>query len=141
MIPFNAVIEGNSDIKNYADYLYKKCGGAILSWIIEGARRVIAKDYRISQPRVVVEAIRRYKENNDWLAQFLEECCEVDPTYTAKSGEFYNEYRAYCAQVGEYIRSTTDFYTAIELAGFEKKRTKTGVIVRGIRLKSDFLKS
>lgn len=141
VIPFNAVIEGNSDIKNYADYLYKKCGGAILSWIIEGARRVIAKDYRISQPRVVVEAIRRYKENNDWLAQFLEECCEVDPTYTAKSGEFYNEYRAYCTQVGEYIRSTTDFYTAIELAGFEKKRTKTGVIVRGIRLKSDFLKS
>ena len=54
---------------------------------------------------------------------------------------FYNEYRAYCTQVGEYIRSTTDFYTAIELAGFEKKRTKTGVIVRGIRLKSDFLKS
>ena len=141
VIPFNAVIEGNSDIKNYADYLYKKCGGAILSWIIEGARRVIAKDYRITQPRVVVEAIRRYKENNDWLAQFLEECCEVDPTYTAKSGEFYNEYRAYCTQVGEYIRSTTDFYTAIELAGFEKKRTKAGIIVRGIRLKSDFLKS
>ena len=140
VIPFNAVIEGNSDIKNYADYLFSKCGGAILSWIIEGARRVISNDYRISPPRVVVDAIRRYKENNDWLSQFIEECCEIDPAYTAKSGEFYNEYRAYCAQVGEYTRSTTDFYTAIEQAGYQRKRTKTGCIIRGIRLKSEFLK-
>ena len=88
------VIEGNSDIKNYADYLYKKCGGAILSWIIEGARRVIAKDYRIAQPRVVVEAIRRYKENNDWLAQFLEECCEIEEDHEVlekATGEYHPE--------------------------------------------------
>ena len=139
VIPFNAVIEGNSDIKNYADYLYKKCGGAILSWIIEGARRVIAKDYKITQPQVVVDAIRRYKENNDWLSQFLDERCETGQGFTAKSGEFYNEYRSYCMQVGEYIRSTTDFYTAIEQAGFEKRRVKSGVLVFGVRLKSDFL--
>lgn len=139
VIPFNAVIEGNSDIKNYADYLYKKCGGAILSWIIEGAKRVIAKDYKIVQPKVVVDAINRYKENNDWLSQFLDECCEVDKSYTAKSGEFYNSYRAYCMQVGEYIRSTTDFYTAIEQAGFEKHKTKAGIMIYGVQLKSEFL--
>ena len=140
VIPFNAVIEGRSDIKNYSDYLVHKCGGAILSWIIEGARRVIAKDYRISQPKVVSEAIRRYRENNDWLSQFLEESCEVDKSYSARSGEFYNAYRSYCMQVGEYIRSTTDFYTAIEQAGFERKRSKSGATIMGVRLKSDFLK-
>lgn len=140
VIPFNAVIEGRSDIKNYSDYLVLKCGGAILSWIIEGARRVIAKDYRISQPKVVSEAIRRYRENNDWLSQFLEESCEVDKSYSARSGEFYNAYRSYCMQVGEYIRSTTDFYTAIEQAGFERKRSKSGATIMGVRLKSDFLK-
>lgn len=141
VIPFNAVIEGNSDIKNYADYLYKKCGGSILSWIIEGAKRVIAKDCKIEKPKVVVDAINRYKENNDWLSQFLDERCELDQSYTTKSGEFYNEYRSYCMQVGEYIRSTTDFYTALDQAGFEKKRTKTGVMVFGVRLKSDFMKA
>lgn len=41
VIPFNAKIEENNDIKNYADYLYEKAGGSILSWIIEGARKVI----------------------------------------------------------------------------------------------------
>jgi hypothetical protein len=44
-------------------------------------------------------------------------------------------------QVGEYISSTTDFYTALDQAGFEKKRTKTGVMVFGVRLKSDFMKA
>lgn len=139
VIPFNAVIDGSSDIKNYADYLYKKCGGAILSWIIEGAKRVIANDYKIVKPQVVENAIRQYKENNDWLSQFLDECCEIDKSYTAKSGEFYNTYRSYCMQMGEYTRSTTDFYTAIEQAGFEKRRTRTGILVFGLRLKSDFM--
>ena len=54
-------------------------------------------------------------------------------------GEFYHEYRSYCARTGEYTRSTTDFYTALENAGFERKRAKSGITVYGIRLKSDFL--
>lgn len=41
VIPFNAKIEGNSDIKNYADYLAEKAGGAALTWIIEGAKRLL----------------------------------------------------------------------------------------------------
>ncbi|MBQ1361928.1 MAG: primase C-terminal domain-containing protein [Oscillospiraceae bacterium] len=140
VIPFNAKIEGNSDIKNYADYLYDKAGGAILTWIIEGAQRVIAKDYHIMQPQVVVDAIAKYRENNDWLTHFLDECCEVDKAYYEKSGELYNAYRSYCMQVGEYIRSTTDFYVALESAGFERKRTNAGRNIHGLRLKSDFMK-
>lgn len=36
VIPFNAKIEGKADIKNYADFLFKTAGGAVLQWIIEG---------------------------------------------------------------------------------------------------------
>lgn len=36
VIPFNAHIEGNNDIKNYADYLLKNAGEYVLAWIIEG---------------------------------------------------------------------------------------------------------
>ena len=138
VIPFNAKIEGKADIKNYADFLFKMAGGAVLQWIIEGAKRVIASDYKIAQPRVVQDAIQKYKENNDWLSHFLEDCCEIDPSYEAKSGEVYNTYRSYCNQMGEYARSTTDFYTAIEAADFTRHKTKKGMLIRGFRLKSDF---
>ena len=138
VIPFNAKIDGKADIKNYADFLFKMAGGAVLQWIIEGAKRVIASDYKIAQPRVVQDAIQKYKENNDWLSHFLEDCCEIDPSYEAKSGEVYNTYRSYCNQMGEYARSTTDFYTAIEAADFTRHKTKKGMLIRGFRLKSEF---
>ena len=112
VIPFNAKIEGSSDIK---------------------------KDYHIVKPAVVEAAIQKYKDNNDWLSQFLDECCEIDSSYSAKSGDVYNAYRSYCMQVGDYIRSTTDFYTALECAGFERKRSKSARLLFGLQLKSDFL--
>ncbi len=138
VIPFNAKIEGKADIKNYSDFLFKTAGGAVLSWIIEGAKRVIASDYKIVQPKVVQDAIQKYKENNDWLSHFLDDCCEVGDDFEAKSGEFYNAYRSYCLQMGEYTRSTTDFYSALESTGVVRKRTRTGVIIYGLKLKSEF---
>jgi len=137
VIPFNARIEGKSDIKNFADYLVKNAGAYIMSWIIEGAKKAIEVNFHFIVPACVQDAIKEYRENNDWLASFLEDCCEVNRTYQQKSGEFYQEYRAYCGRNGEYTRSTTDFYTALDVAGFERRKTKRGVFVYGVRLKEE----
>lgn len=139
VIPFDATIEGNADIKNYADYLFEHAGGAILSWVIEGAKRVIKDNYKITPPQKVCDAIEHYKESNDWLSYFLSERCEIDSSYIEKSGEVYNEYRIFCTQMGEYIRSTTDFYTALETVGFEKFRDRNGRYIKGLKLKTDFM--
>ena len=139
VIPFNAKIRGKSDIKNYADYLVRNAGGAILAWIIEGAQKAIRNNFTLTVPAVVQEAINQYRDNNDWLSIFLEDCCEIDRTFTQKSGEFYQEYRAYCQRNGEYARSTTDFYTGLENAGFARHKTKKGMLIYGLRLKSDFM--
>lgn len=138
VIPFGAKIEGSSDIKNYADYLFEKAGGAILSWVIEGAKKVIADDFHITAPQKVQEAIDAYKENNDWMSAFLNERCEIDDTAVVKSGELYNEYRSFCLQVGEYVRSSADFYTAVESFGFERFRNRNGRFVKGLKLKTEF---
>lgn len=139
VIPFDAKIEGSADIKNYADYLFEKAGGAILTWVIEGARKVIADNYKIDPPQKVRDAIEHYKESNDWLSYFLSERCELDPAYVTKSSEVYNEYRIFCTQVGEFTRSTTDFYTALETVGFERYRDRKGRYIKGLRLKTDFM--
>lgn len=141
VIPFNAKITSKSDIKNYADYLFEHAGPAIMSWIIEGAKKAIDKDFHTDLLDVVEAAIKAYREDNDWLGQFLEECCEMDPSYKEKSGELYQAYRAHCMQNGEYIRSTTDFYSSMDKAGFKRIRKNTGVQVMGLKLKEgqDFL--
>ena len=138
VIPFGAKIESNADIKNYADYLFEKAGGAILAWVIEGAKKVIADDFHITAPKKVQEAIDAYKENNDWISAFLQERCELDDAAISKSREVYNDYRAFCNQVGEYARSSADFYSAIESFGFKRYRDYKGRYIKGIRLKSEF---
>ena len=141
VIPFNAKIKGNSDIKNYADYLFVNAAPAIMKWIIEGAQKVSGCDHKVDDPKCVKDAIEAYREENDWLGHFLSECCEVGDGLTEKSGEFYQQYRAYCIQSGEYTRSTTDFYAAVEKAGFVRRKNMNGTLVYGLKLKTgqDFL--
>lgn len=83
VIPFNAKITGSSDRKNYADYLFENAGGAVLSWIIDGAAKAIKNKYKLKTPKVVEDAINKYRENNDWFSAFVEECCEVDAVWKA----------------------------------------------------------
>ncbi len=141
VIPFNAKITGSSDVKNYADYLFDNAGSFIMSWIIEGAKKAIAADYKFKEPKAVTDAVEAYREENDWLGQFIEDHCEIDPSSEVKSGELYQCYRAACMASGEYIRSTTDFYSSLEKAGYEKQRRNTGRMIKGLRLKEgqDFL--
>lgn len=141
VIPFNAKITGRSDIKNYSDYLFEHSGPAIMKWIIEGAKTAIRKGYKIDEPKAVRNAVEKYREDNDWLGQFLEDHCDIDPSFTEKSGKLYQEYRVICLQSGEFTRSTSDFYGNLEKAGFFRHRTRKGSIVRGLKLKEgqDFL--
>ena len=134
VIPFDAVIEGNSDIKNYSDYLFEEAGPAVLAWVIEGAQKVIQSGFHLSRPACVENAVNAYRDNNDWLGHFLEDCCLLDKTYHEKSGALYNAYRAYAASTGEYVRSTTDFYSAIEQNGFYRHKTRKGIIIDGLML-------
>lgn len=141
VIPFNAKITGTSDIKNYSNYLVENAGEAILTWIIEGAEKAIAADFRITPPGCVQDAINAYREVNDWFGHFLEECCDVDPAASERSGDLYTQYRSYALQNGEYVRSTTDFYSAVEKGGFFRHKTNRGYMIEGLKLKDgqDFL--
>lgn len=139
VIPFHAKIQGQADKKNYTQYLIDNAGGSVLSWLIEGAMKVIAADFKVDRPQCVLDAIGAYREGNDWLGSFINDCCEVDKSYMAKSGDLYKEYRDYCTANGEYVRSTTDFYGALEQAGFKHKKTNSGRYIMGLCLRVDFL--
>ncbi|MCK3895622.1 DNA primase [Streptococcus suis] len=139
VIPFNAKITGKSDVKNFADHLYDNAAPAIISWIIEGAEKAIKANFKTKLPKVVQESVRAYREANDWLGHFIEENCEIVKGHIQKSGDLYSAYRAYALQNGEYVRSTTDFYTALESAGYNRQRTSKFNAIVGLKLLDDFL--
>ena len=136
VVPFYSRIRGTSeDIKNYGDYLFQHCGGAILSWMIEGARKFIANRFTIVPPQCVLDAIEEYRQANDWLNNFLEECCDIIPGKRVMSADLYREYRDYATRMGDYVRSANDFKTAMTGAGYQYKRTKNGITVFGVSIK------
>lgn len=138
VIPFNAVFEKSSDRKNYADYLVEEAGPAVLSWIIEGAERVIAKGHKLTNPKIVQDAIDAYRSDNNWLSAFLEECCDTGDACREKSGELYQEYRNWSERVGEFTRSAAEFSNTLINYGFEKQKTNKGMVFKGVSLKSTF---
>ncbi len=141
VIPFNAKIEGDGEIKNYADFLFHNAGGAILSWMIEGAKRIIQKGFKSDPPQTVTDAIKEYQKDNDWFDIFLEECCDIGRSFEVKSGALYKMYRKYCHDIGEYPRSTTDFYKTLDANGYERHKTCTGTMVRGLQIKSELIEA
>ena len=138
VIPFNAKIQGKRDIKNYTDYLVDNASPYIMTWVIEGAKKIIDAGFRLNPPQCVRDAINEYREGNDWLGHFIEECCDCGDGLEQKSGELYQEYRAFCMRNGEYIRNTTDFYRELENNGYERRRNSNGKYITGLKLKNDF---
>lgn len=137
VIPFEAKIQGASDVKNYADVLYEQAGPAVLAWVMEGARLIHEEGYRLSPPARVRQATDAYREANNWFAHFVDETCTTGDGLTARSGELYQAYRAWALGNGEYVRSTRDFYSALAHNGLNRYRTNKGWIVGGLALKSE----
>lgn len=138
VIPFTATISGDADVKNYADYLYEHAGGAILAWVMEGARLIHSVDYHLRAPAKVVEASEAYREDNDWFSHFLADQCMVENGAEAKAGELYQAYRAWALSTAGWARPMVDFNAACEMAGFARKKTRAAIKVYGLRLKDEF---
>ena len=138
VIPFEQTITPSVDIKNYADHLYAKAGGAVLAWVMEGARAIHAENYHLTPPKQVIAASEAYRAANDWFAHFLEECCQVGQGLSEHSKDLYDAYRSWAIGRGEYVRSTSDFYAAVEKAGYTRRRTARARFVDGLALISEF---
>jgi putative DNA primase/helicase len=138
VIPFNSKLRGGKgDIKNYADYLFDNAGGYIMKWIIEGARKVIDMGYHLPVPKVVSDAVGEYREQNNWFHHFIDDCCEVDPKAECSSNELYSTYRRYCQDNGEYVKSTTDFYSVLKKSGFSTIVIKRIKFIKGLSIMYD----
>ena len=134
VVPFNATIPAGTGIQNYADVLVKEAGGAILSWAIEGAVNFVRNGFHLDIPEVVEEATEAYRTREDWLTNFINERCIMEPNARVGAADLYREYRAWAESTGDYVRRINDFTAAMEAAGYHKITPKGKKVWEGLRL-------
>jgi len=127
-------------IVDLMEQLVAREGDAILAWMVDGAVRFWKRNCMLPKPKCVEEATAKYLGDNDWLKEFLEDCCEVGDNQEARGGELYERYRSWCMETGErFPKRARDFAQALESKGFQRVRKSAGVIWEGLKLNSEFL--
>lgn len=130
--PFNQVIDNPK--KDYAEKLYEHSKGAILKWVVEGAKRFFESDYKLPPCKAVDSSKDEYIQDNDWLSSFLEDCCNVGEAESQTGSVLYKAYRQWCNDTGEYPKRNRDFAQALLMCGFECKKTKKCNVWKGLSL-------
>ena len=140
VIPFNGRFRNQTnEIKNYGNYLAKNCGGAILQWIIEGAREYIQNDYKLIVPDCISKATEQYRQENDWLTAFFDEYITLDKNEDTYGNEIYEAYTSFCHEHGERALPMSSVIPMVaSKAGITKKRSKKGNVYPGMRIKDEF---
>ena len=134
VVPFRASIRSDRQIKDYASQLFEQDGDAMLSWIVEGAMRYVSKRYQIKIPEAVSNTTKSYRDSEDWIGNFIYECCEIG-NYEEQGGKLYDAYVEWCEKNNEtYKRRPRDFASALEIAGYEKRKTMHGAVWQGLKL-------
>ena len=135
VVPLTAQIRGQQgEITNYAKTLVSKCGPAILSWVIQGARNYIAAEFKLNPPDNVQQQTEDYHRENDRIQLFISEYCDTGSQYSVQSSILYSAYRDYCSSIGAIPDSQKAFTLAIESKGYQKSRTKAGIYFKGLHL-------
>ena len=132
VVPFNTRI--SKGIPNYWEKLVNEAGPAILAWAIQGAMMFAENGYRLPSPEVVEEATAEYRQRENWLENFLEECCIMEPDARAPAGELYQTYREWAQRSGDYVRRSVEFSDAMAGKGFPKKNPAGRKVWIGLRI-------
>ena len=131
-VPFDATI--TSPQTDFLEKLLERSGGAILRWIIEGAQKFIQNGKKLPECKAVTRKREQYATDNDWLTQFLEECCTVGNGHRVKSGALYTAYREWAMLTIGRAQSNKDFNTALASKGYQSHRDSSGTYWLGLTL-------
>lgn len=101
---------------------------------------VLYGQHRFDTPAKVREWSAQYIEQNDPIANFLQDACVVAPGAKAQARDLYEAYAEWATKRGESPMSQTGFGSLIAKR-FERTRTSMGMVYQGIGLLSAVAKA
>jgi P4 family phage/plasmid primase-like protien len=106
----------------------------ILAWLVRGCLEWQHTGLRI--PAAVLQARKAYREEEDTLGQFIQECCVLTELAKAKSGQLYERYREWCQENGLKAMTGTAFGLEMKKM-FRSDRETRGYHYYGIGIRDD----
>ncbi|MCA9176015.1 MAG: hypothetical protein KDB14_16125 [Planctomycetales bacterium] len=110
LIPFLVTYTEDQIDRELPDKLRAEWSG-ILNWAIRGCL-----DWQLaglSEPKAVRTATADYRASEDVLAQFIEDCCTIDPDAHVATGELRAAYEKWCETNGEKPLGSRAFSTTL----------------------------
>jgi putative DNA primase/helicase len=79
----------------------------ILSWMVRGC--IAYQEGGLQPPEIVQKATKEYQRDENILANFLDDVCEMGPAKEVMGGNFYQAYKSWCNESGHHPLSATKF--------------------------------
>ena len=128
MIPFKVVFK-DADIHLENKLRAELCG--ILRWCIEGAGKYFERG--LAAPEAITRDTEEYREEMDIVGQWIDECCSVEETATAKFEELYASLRIYSESHGYPVLKNSAFVAKLKERGIHRVRDGNVRLWQGLR--------
>jgi len=135
-IPFNYTVPADKQDKELQSKL-ENAASAILAWAVQGC--LLWQKTGLQHTEKMKQAKEGYKQSQDAVRLFLEECCEEDETAKITKTDLYQNFKTWCLENGEYVITKRAFGQRLQEKGFEEKRDGAARWWKGIRLNADNL--
>lgn len=123
MIEFRHQVPEHERIDGLAAQIVEAEGRAILAWVVDGARQVLADGLR--PPPEVERATDDYRsDTRGSVERFLDEVCTVGGDTPREAAAVYASYRAWALHNGELPVNNRQFGMDARSAGVQRKRVK-----------------
>lgn len=132
-VPFDNIVPADQRDGRLPEKL-KAEAEAVLAWLWAGWQDYQANG--LNPPAAVLAATQRYQLDSDTIARFLaDEAVVCDGHGTVGSADLYRAFASWSRGEGEPTDLTNKAFTdAMEVRGYEKKKTKRGATWQGLSL-------
>ena len=119
-VPFNHTVPEHERVEGLAQKLVDTEGPAILAWMADGARRVLAEG--LTAPAAVRDATAAYAVEEDSIGRFVAECLDVDEACSTPAAKVTGAYNRWCLALNEKPKSAVEFGRELARHGVPKDK-------------------
>jgi len=131
LIPFTVTIPDNEIDQDLPLKLEAELPG-ILAWSVEGC--LAWQRFGLKEPREITAATMAYRQEEDILAEYIQDCCVLKATATVAKGDLFENYKQWCEDTGCQPVSQKTLRTRLIERGITEGHSKSVRYWRGIGL-------